>query len=81
MLGWVGMLLGWDQTGIKVGTSTVQCQARDWDGMMVCRERTEHERGMGCYSPTPLQQGPKGHLCLGRQGAVGEHLTPRMALV
>lgn len=32
-------------------------------------------------APTPLQQGLEGLVWLGRQGAVGEHLTPRMALV
>lgn len=31
--------------------------------------------------PTPLQKGSEGHVWSGRQGALGEQLTPRMALV
>ena len=30
MLGWGGLMLGWDKTG----TSMEQCRAGDWDGAM-----------------------------------------------
>lgn len=72
-----GLIMGWDKIGAKTVTSMEKCWAGNRDGVMASWKRT----GKGAGAFTLLQEGSEDHMCPGREGAMGDNLTPRMALV